>query len=89
MPRRVAQQPLRLDDSRRYLGKRRKIITAFPANKGMSRFDRPLVAMPNGTNGTCIDAEVIRRNCIEPAVRNGEWSRAASAAGNGWETGGG
>jgi serine/threonine-protein kinase len=43
-------------------------------------------AMTNGTNGTRVDAEAIRRNQIAPAVRDGEWARAAVAAANGLET---
>jgi serine/threonine protein kinase, bacterial len=38
------------------------------------------------TNGTAINVEGIRRNRIEPAVRSGEWARAAVAAANGLET---
>lgn len=38
------------------------------------------------TNGTAIDVETIRRDRIEPAVRRGEWTRAAVAAANGLET---
>jgi serine/threonine-protein kinase len=46
-------------------------------------------AMTDGTNGTRVDAESIRRNRIAPAVRNREWARAAVAAANGLETGSG
>jgi serine/threonine-protein kinase len=46
-------------------------------------------AMTDGTNGTRVDAESIRRNRIAPAVRNREWARAAIAAANGLETAGG
>ena len=35
------------------------------------------------TNGTPIDVEVIRRSHVEPAVRRGEWARAAVAAAEG------
>lgn len=35
------------------------------------------------TSGTTIDVAVIRRSHIEPAVRRGEWARAAVAAANG------
>lgn len=38
-------------------------------------------------NATPASLEAIRRNRIEPAVRNGEWARAAVAAANGLETG--
>lgn len=37
------------------------------------------------TNGTAIDVETIRRDRIEPAVRRGEWARAAVVAANGLE----
>ena len=49
---------------------------------------RPPVAMTNGTNGTPVNAELIRKNRIAPAVRNDEWARAAVGAANGLETAG-
>jgi len=49
---------------------------------------RPPVAMTNGTNGTPVDAELIRKDRIAPAVRNDEWARAAVSAANGLETAG-
>jgi serine/threonine protein kinase, bacterial len=41
---------------------------------------RPPVAMTNGSNGTRVNAELIRNNRIAPAVRNDEWVRAAVGA---------
>lgn len=38
------------------------------------------------TNGSAIDVEVIRRDRIQPAVKNREWTRAAIAAANGLDT---
>jgi serine/threonine-protein kinase len=49
---------------------------------------RPPAAMTNGTNGTRVNAEPIRRNRIAPAVRNDEWARAAVGAATGLETAG-
>ena len=49
---------------------------------------RPPVAMTNGTNGTRVNAELIRKNQIAPAVRNDEWARAAVGAATGLETAG-
>jgi serine/threonine protein kinase, bacterial len=46
---------------------------------------RPPVAMTNGTNGTRVDAELIRKDQIAPAVRNHEWARAAVRAAEGLE----
>jgi serine/threonine protein kinase, bacterial len=50
---------------------------------------RPPVAMTNGSNGTRVNAELIRKDRISPAVRNDEWARAAVGAANGLETAGG
>jgi serine/threonine-protein kinase len=49
---------------------------------------RPPVAMTNGTNGTRVNAELIRKDRIAPAVRNDEWARAAVGAANGLEAAG-
>jgi serine/threonine protein kinase, bacterial len=49
---------------------------------------RPPAAMTNGTNGTRVNAELIRKDRIAPAVRRDEWSRAAIGAANGLETAG-
>jgi serine/threonine protein kinase, bacterial len=49
---------------------------------------RPPVAMTNGTNGTRVNTELIRKDRIAPAVRNDEWARAAVGAANGLETAG-
>src|SRR5271157_1025973 len=49
---------------------------------------RPPVAMTNGTNGTRVNAELIRKDRIAPAVRSDEWARAAVGAANGLETAG-
>ncbi len=49
---------------------------------------RPPVAMTNGTNGTRVNAELIRKNQIAPAVRSDEWARAAVGAATGLETAG-
>jgi serine/threonine protein kinase, bacterial len=49
---------------------------------------RPPVVMTNGTDGTRVNAELIRKNRIAPAVRHDEWARAAVAAANGLETAG-
>jgi serine/threonine protein kinase, bacterial len=46
---------------------------------------RPPAAMTNGTNGTRVNAELIRKDRIAPAVRRDEWSRAAIGAANGLE----
>jgi serine/threonine protein kinase, bacterial len=46
---------------------------------------RPPAAMTNGTNGTRVNAELIRKDRIAPAVRRDEWSRAAVGAANGLE----
>jgi serine/threonine-protein kinase len=45
-------------------------------------------AMTDGTAGTRVNGELIRRNRIAPAVRESEWARAAVAAANGLETAG-
>ena len=49
---------------------------------------RPPVAMTNGTNGTPVNAELIRKDRIAPAVRHDEWARAAVGAANGLEAAG-
>jgi serine/threonine protein kinase, bacterial len=49
---------------------------------------RPPVVMTKGTNGTRVNAELIRKERIAPAVRNDEWARAAVGAANGLETAG-
>ena len=49
---------------------------------------RPPVVMTNGSNGTRVNAELIRKERIAPAVRNDEWARAAVGAANGLETAG-
>jgi serine/threonine protein kinase, bacterial len=49
---------------------------------------RPPAAMTNGTNGTRVNAELIRKDRIAPAVRNDEWARAAVGAANGLEAAG-
>jgi serine/threonine-protein kinase len=49
---------------------------------------RPPVAMTNGSNGTRVNAELIRKDRISPAVRNDEWARAAVGAANGLEAAG-
>jgi serine/threonine protein kinase, bacterial len=49
---------------------------------------RPPVAMTSGTNGTRVNAELIRKDRIAPAVRSDEWARAALGAANGLETAG-
>jgi serine/threonine protein kinase, bacterial len=43
------------------------------------------VAMTNGSMGTRITGELIRKDRIAPAVRNDEWARAAVGAANGLE----
>ena len=49
---------------------------------------RPPVAMTNGTDGPRVNAELIRKERIAPAVHKDEWARAAVAAAEGLETGG-
>jgi serine/threonine-protein kinase len=46
------------------------------------------VAMANGSMGTRINGELIRKDRIAPAVRNDEWARAAVGAANGLEAAG-
>jgi serine/threonine protein kinase, bacterial len=48
---------------------------------------RPPVIMTRGADGTRVNAELIRRSRIAPAVRRGEWARAGEVAANGLETG--
>jgi serine/threonine protein kinase, bacterial len=49
---------------------------------------RPPAAMTNGTDGPRVNAELIRKERIAPAVHKDEWARAAVAAANGLETAG-
>ena len=49
---------------------------------------RPPAAMTNGTDGTRVNAELIRKDRIAPAVRSDEWARAAVGAANGLEAAG-
>ena len=49
---------------------------------------RPPAIMTNGTGGIRVNAEVIRRERIAPAVHHNEWARAAVAAANGLEAAG-
>jgi serine/threonine protein kinase, bacterial len=49
---------------------------------------RPPAAMTNGTNGTRVNAELIRKDRIAPAVRRDEWARAAVGGANGLESAG-
>lgn len=48
---------------------------------------RPPVALTNGSSGTRVNAELIRKERIAPAVRTHEWARAAVGAANGLEAG--
>jgi serine/threonine protein kinase, bacterial len=47
---------------------------------------RPPAAITNGSDGPRVNAELIRRDRIAPAVRKDEWARAAVAAAEGLET---
>ena len=49
---------------------------------------RPPAAMTNGTDGPRVNAELIRKERIAPAVRKDEWARAAVQAAEGLETAG-
>jgi serine/threonine protein kinase, bacterial len=49
---------------------------------------RPPAIMTKGANGTRVNAELIRKDRITPAVRHNEWARAAVGAANGLETAG-
>jgi len=49
---------------------------------------RPPVVMTKGTDGARVNAEMIRKNRIAPAVRHDEWARAGVGAANGLETAG-
>ncbi len=49
---------------------------------------RPPVVMTKGTDGTRVNADMIRKNRIAPAVRHDEWARAGVAAANGLEIAG-
>ena len=49
---------------------------------------RPPAIMTNGTDGTRVNAELIRKERIAPAVHHNEWARAAVAAANGLEAAG-
>ena len=44
--------------------------------------------MADGTNGTRVDAELIRKGRSAPGCRRGEWARAAVGAANGLEAAG-
>ena len=44
--------------------------------------------MTNGTNGTRVNAELMRKDRIAPAVCNDEWAHAAEGAANGLEAAG-
>jgi serine/threonine protein kinase, bacterial len=48
---------------------------------------RPPAIMTRGADGTRVNAELIRKNRIAPAVRRDEWARAGEAAANGLDTG--
>jgi serine/threonine protein kinase, bacterial len=62
------------------------LLAIATANKTFSF--RPPVSMTNGSSGTRVNAELIRRNRIAPAVRNDEWARAAVGAAIGLGTAG-
>ena len=62
------------------------LLAIATANKTFSF--RPPVAMTNGSSGTRVNAELIRKDRIAPAVRNDEWARAAVGAANGLGTAG-
>jgi serine/threonine-protein kinase len=49
---------------------------------------RPPAIMTNGADGTRVNAELIRKERIAPAVHHNEWARAAVAAANGLEAAG-
>jgi serine/threonine protein kinase, bacterial len=49
---------------------------------------RPPAAMTNGTDGPRVNAELIRKERIAPAVRKDEWARAAVQAAEGLEAAG-
>jgi serine/threonine protein kinase, bacterial len=49
---------------------------------------RPPAIMTNGTGETRVNAELIRKEHIAPAVHHNEWARAAVAAANGLEAAG-
>jgi serine/threonine protein kinase, bacterial len=49
---------------------------------------RPPAAMTNGTDGPRVNADLIRKERIAPAVHKGEWARAATAAAEGLEAAG-
>jgi serine/threonine protein kinase, bacterial len=49
---------------------------------------RPPAIMTKGTGGTRVNAELIRKERIAPAVHHNEWARAAVAAANGLEAAG-
>jgi serine/threonine protein kinase, bacterial len=49
---------------------------------------RPPAIMTNGTGGTRVNAELIRKERIAPAVHHNEWARATVAAANGLEAAG-
>jgi serine/threonine protein kinase, bacterial len=49
---------------------------------------RPPAVMTNGANGPRVNAELIRKERIAPAVHHNEWARAAVSAANGLEDAG-
>jgi serine/threonine-protein kinase len=49
---------------------------------------RPPAIMTNGADGTRVNAELIRKERVAPAVHHNEWARAAVAAANGLEAAG-
>jgi serine/threonine protein kinase, bacterial len=49
---------------------------------------RPPAVMTNGTDGPSVNAELIRKDRIAPAVHRNEWARAAVGAANGLEAAG-
>ena len=49
---------------------------------------RPPAVMTSGADGTRVNAELIRKERIAPAVHHNEWARAAVAAANGLEAAG-
>jgi serine/threonine protein kinase, bacterial len=62
------------------------LLAIATANRAFSF--RPPSAMTKGTNGARVNAELIRKDRIAPAVRSDEWSRAAVGAANGLEAAG-
>jgi serine/threonine protein kinase, bacterial len=60
------------------------LLAIATANRSFSF--RPPAAMTDGTVATRIDAELIRKDRIAPAVRKGQWPQAALGAAEGLET---